>query len=67
VPRRCRVCGRNLRNPLWRAAGLGPVCARRLGLVPSRRVAVVPVRPPTAVAPGEGQLSLFDDEEVNAR
>lgn len=60
--RRCRVCGRILRNPLARARGVGRTCARRLGLVPDRRCTTVLVRT-TQAAPGDGQLELFARED----
>lgn len=60
MTRRCRLCSRPLRDPLWRARGVGRFCARRAGLVASRRFPTVLVRSARAV-PGEGQLSLFDE------
>jgi hypothetical protein len=61
MPRRCRVCNRKLRSPLWRAAGLGPVCARRLGLVVSRQAAAPQARTSVILTdPGEDQMALFD-------
>lgn len=62
MSRRCRVCGRKLRDPLARARGIGRSCARRLGLTPSRRCATVLVRSARAVSAGDvlGQLALFD-------
>jgi len=62
VSRRCRVCGRNLRDPHARARGVGPTCARRLGLTQSRRCTTVLVRSTRTVPAGvvDGQLELFD-------
>jgi hypothetical protein len=65
MPRRCRVCGRKLRSPLWRAAGLGPVCARRLGLIRTREPAAAPVRV-IAAPSGDNQLSLFEIDDEGA-
>jgi hypothetical protein len=64
MPRRCRVCNRKLTSPRWRLVGLGPVCARRLGL---RLVHPASTAPPVApvrhVEPGDDQLSLFELEK----
>lgn len=64
MPRRCRVCNRPLTAPHWRKVGLGPVCARRLGLrmVASRPVlaSAIPVR---RIEPIEAQMTLFDIPE----
>lgn len=60
MSRRCRLCSRPLRDPLWRARGVGRFCARRAGLVASRRFPTVLVWSARAM-PGEGQLSLFDE------
>ncbi|MCM2394374.1 DUF6011 domain-containing protein [Streptomyces albipurpureus] len=30
LPRQCRMCHRRLRDPASRAAGIGPVCHRKL-------------------------------------
>jgi hypothetical protein len=66
VSRRCRACGRKLRDPLARARGVGPTCARRLGLTPSRRCTTVLVPTTRTVPAGDvlGQLALFDLELV---
>lgn len=62
--KRCRVCLRPLRSPHWRAVGLGPICARRLGLRLVRSVAVVPVAGPVRrVEPDDDQLALFNIDE----
>jgi hypothetical protein len=65
VARRCRKCDRPLRDPRWRAVGLGPVCARRLGLrLVQARPSLMPVGPGRKVrAEDDGQLDLFDIEE----
>lgn len=67
-PATCRRCHRPLKAPFWVKAGLGPVCARKLGLTPARRQA------PTTGAPAneskrvtehaEGQLVLFEEEHT---
>jgi len=67
VTRRCRVCNRRLTAPRWRQVGLGPVCARRLGLrLVQPRPALAPVQPVRRVEPGEDQLSLFEIAEKGA-
>lgn len=53
------MCRRPLRSPLWRARGVGPICARRAGLVRSRQCATVLIRPVRA-AVGGGQMELFE-------
>lgn len=58
-PRRCRVCFRVLRADPWRTVGVGPICARKLGLLPARQPAA-PVAPLRPAAPLEGQLDLFE-------
>lgn len=64
MPRRCRVCHRPLTSPQWRKVGLGPVCARRLGLRLVRSVSVIPVAAPARrVEPDDDQLPLFDIDE----
>jgi hypothetical protein len=63
----CRKCRRPLRSPLWRARGIGPVCARRAGLVRSRQCVTVLVWSARAAEPGEGQMALFDVEEGDER
>ncbi len=63
MPRRCRVCHRPLKQPQWRKVGLGPVCARRLGLRMVRTVAVVPAAPMRRHDPDDDQLALFDLSE----
>jgi hypothetical protein len=61
MPRRCRVCNRALTSPQWRKVGLGPVCARRLGLRLVRSVIVIPaVARVRQVEPDEFQMALFD-------
>lgn len=60
MSRRCRVCGRRLRHPLWRARGVGRGCARRLGLVRSRQCTTVLVWSARAVPAGDEQLELFE-------
>jgi hypothetical protein len=61
--RRCRVCNRPLTSPQWRKVGLGPVCARRLGLRLIRTVSVVPVAGSVRrFEPDDDQLLLFDLE-----
>ncbi len=63
MTRRCRLCHRPLRDPLWRARGVGRECARRAGLVVSRRCVTVLVWSARTAVAGEGQLALFDVEE----
>lgn len=58
----CRKCHRPLRDPLWRARGIGRVCARRAGLTRSRQCKTVLVWTLRAVEPGVGQLALFEVE-----
>lgn len=61
MTRRCRVCHRPLTAPRWRLVGLGPVCARRLGLrLVQSRPTLASVRPVRRVEPDEDQLELFD-------
>lgn len=66
MTRRCRVCHRPLKAARWRQVGLGPVCARRLGLrlvtIPARQT-LVPVR---QVEVDDDQLALFDEQGVMA-
>lgn len=64
MTRRCRMCRRPLRSPLWRARGVGPVRARRAGLVRSRQCTTVLVWTARAAEPGEGQMALFELEEA---
>lgn len=67
MTRRCRVCHRPLRSPRWRAVGLGPVCARRLGLrLVQPRPSLAPVTPARHVEVGEDQMALFDVDEEGA-
>jgi hypothetical protein len=50
-----------LKSPRWRQVGLGPVCARRLGLrLVAPRPTLVPAGPARHVEPDEDQLELFD-------
>lgn len=66
MPRRCRVCNRALKAARWRAVGLGPICARRLGL---RLVAPRPTLVSTApirTEPVDDQMTLFDIAEKGA-
>ncbi|GIE29997.1 hypothetical protein Ait01nite_030420 [Actinoplanes italicus] len=65
--RRCRVCGRKLRNQLARVRGVGPKCARRLGLTPSPRCNTVLVPSIRSAPAGSvlGQLPLFELEETS--
>jgi hypothetical protein len=66
VIRRCRVCGRRLRDQMSRARGLGRTCARRLGLTPSRYCTTVLVSSgrTTRAGAADGQLTLFDPAEL---
>jgi hypothetical protein len=64
MTRRCRLCGRVLRDPLWRARGVGRYCARRAGLVRSRQCVTVLVWSARAAEPGEGQMALFEFGEA---
>jgi len=64
MPRRCRVCNRTLKSPRWRKVGLGPVCARRLGLrLVTPRPTLAPIGPARPVEPDDDQLALFDPTE----
>jgi hypothetical protein len=59
---RCSACGRPLSRPS--PSGLGPVCARRLGITPARRPArlrrpvVRPVDAPPEPIPGQVEIPL---------
>lgn len=65
MPRRCRVCNRALTSPRWRLVGLGPVCARRLGLRLTRPPHTAPsMAAARQVEPDEAQLALF---EINSQ
>ncbi|MEU7044964.1 DUF6011 domain-containing protein [Streptomyces varsoviensis] len=56
---RCRQCGRRLRDPASRTAGLGPVCRRALAVPkqPPPRGRRRPRQPPP-IHPGADQLTL---------
>ncbi|GGN99871.1 hypothetical protein GCM10010112_94040 [Actinoplanes lobatus] len=56
------MCARKLRDPLARARGVGPTCARRLGLTQSRRCTTLLAASTRTVPAGlvDGQLELFD-------
>lgn len=67
--RRCRVCGRRLRTLIARARGVGPTCARRLGLIPSPvcTTVLVPSGRTTSAGAVLGQLTLFEVEPDHAQ
>lgn len=61
MPRRCRVCNRALKSPRWRKVGLGPVCAKRLGLrLVQPRPTLVPQSPVRRSEGDEDQMVLFE-------
>jgi len=60
-PVRCR-CGRPLRDPVSRARGLGPVCARRLGLATRHPPAIRATDAPVEPMPGQTELPLIDHQ-----
>lgn len=68
----CGSCGRPLRDPVSRAAGLGPVCRRNLQPTPAERIRAVELAP----TPGPGQtvipippdqLALWSSAALSAR
>lgn len=52
---RCAACGRRLRVPS--PSGLGPVCARRLGVTAARAAPPSPTAGPVPI-PGQTELPL---------
>ncbi|MET8978528.1 DUF6011 domain-containing protein [Streptomyces sp. NPDC004539] len=61
APVRC-VCGRLLADPVSRAAGLGPVCRRRLAGRTEPRVSIPRPNPGTEPMDGQTELPLTDHQ-----
>lgn len=57
---RCAACGRRLRQSS--PSGLGPVCARRLGVTTRRAPAIRSPDVPPAPMPGQTELPLTEHQ-----
>lgn len=57
---RCAACGRRLVRPS--PTGLGPVCARRLGVTNRKPTAIRPAEAPPERMDGQTELSLTDHQ-----
>lgn len=61
---RCLRCHRVLKDPAWATRRYGKRCAELVGLVAVRSPAPVPVKAAPKTEVGDGQLELFEMEEV---
>lgn len=58
---KCRVCNRPLKHPRHVQAGMGPVCARKLGLTFMRQPRRMKPEPPKRASNFHEPMLPFDD------
>ena len=63
VRKRCKACGRRLRDPESRRHGYGPVCWRKINPTPRHGRWVMVWIPLPTVRVGDDQMPLFEEEE----